>query len=350
MLAADNLPIKPGNIYFAPADHHLVLSPGSMHLTKGPPENRWRPSIDVLFRSAAVHYSEQVIGIILTGLLDDGTAGMQAIKKCGGSCIVQDPGEAMYPDMPQSVLNNTMVDHILPVAGIGEAIQETMATKTITGVKVPEALKTEVALIDGTVTTIGAIHTLGKQSLYACPDCGGSLFEIKEGEHIRYRCHIGHVFNEQDLLRKQYESLNGTLWKALRMMEERKNLLNKISRQEEAKNMHALATMHADNARELDTHINKLKELLFNVTWGVADKMITGRCQVSGRLFRCLHISSPSTPDNCLSIMKRSGISYSPFKTACPLVYVVKIPVGCYIHSIFHQVHFHGSALFEQTG
>lgn len=263
-LATDELPIQPGHIYFAPADHHLVLRPGTMHLTKGPPENRWRPSIDILFRSAAVHYSERVIGIILTGLLDDGTAGMQAIKRCGGTCIVQDPLEAMYPDMPQSVLDNIMVDFILPVAGIGEAIQETIANKTITGVQVPEPLKAEAALIDGTVTTIGAVGNFGKQSLFACPDCGGSLWEIKEGEHTRYRCHIGHAFTEQDLLRKQYESLNSTLWVALRMMEERKNLLNKISQQEQSKNMHSLAEMHAERARELDIHINKLKELLFN--------------------------------------------------------------------------------------
>jgi two-component system, chemotaxis family, protein-glutamate methylesterase/glutaminase len=166
MLAADALPIKPGHIYMAPVDHHLVLRPGVMHLTKGPPENRWRPSIDVLFRSAAVHYSEQTIGIILSGMLDDGTAGMQAIKKCGGTCIVQDPHEALYPGMPQSVLDNTMVDYILPLDGIGEAIQETVANKTITGIKVPETLKAEVALIDGTVTTIGAVSNI--QTVFIC--------------------------------------------------------------------------------------------------------------------------------------------------------------------------------------
>jgi two-component system, chemotaxis family, protein-glutamate methylesterase/glutaminase len=264
-LAADNLSIKKGHVYIAPVDHHLVLRHGTMHLTKGPPENRWRPSIDVLFRSAAVHYSEQAIGIILTGMLDDGTAGMQAIQRCGGTCIVQEPAEAEYPDMPQSVINNTMVDFILPAGQMNEALQHTILTKTISGVKVPKDLKAEAALVDRTSITIGEMTLLGNQSVYSCPDCGGGLWEIKEGEHIRYRCHIGHAFSENELLSKQYESVNASLWVALRMMEERRNLLNKISKEEITKNLHILAKSHIERAKELEVHINNLKELLFNV-------------------------------------------------------------------------------------
>lgn len=265
MLAAQELPIQQGNIYIAPVDHHLMLKRGAMHLTKGPPENRWRPSIDVLFRSAAVHYTERVIGIILTGLLADGTTGMQAIKKCGGTCIVQDLAEAAYPDMPQSVLDNTMVDFILPVVNMSEAIEQTIANKKIVEVEVPEVLKAEAALVEETSTAIDDTGKLGKQSVYSCPDCGGSLWELKEGEHLHYRCHIGHAYSESDLLKKQYESLNSTLWVALRMMEERKNLLYKISRDEKKINMLVLAEMHTDRARELEVHINNLKGLLFNV-------------------------------------------------------------------------------------
>ena len=128
-LAAEGQPIETNHIYVAPVDFHLVLKPGTMHLTKDPAENRWRPSIDELFRTAAVHYKELVIGIILTGMLNDGTAGMQAIQRCGGTCIVQDPREAEYPSMPQSVLNNTMVDFVLPVAAMSEAIIETIEHK-----------------------------------------------------------------------------------------------------------------------------------------------------------------------------------------------------------------------------
>ncbi|THU30369.1 chemotaxis protein CheB [Niastella caeni] len=147
-LATEGLSIKPGHIYVASVDHHLILKAGAMHITKGPPENRWRPSIDVLFRSAAAYYTERVIGIVLTGLLDDGTAGMQAIKRCGGTCIVQEPREAAYPDMPQSVLNNAMVDFILPVAGMIEAIQYTIVNKTPVDAEVPDDIRAEAALLE----------------------------------------------------------------------------------------------------------------------------------------------------------------------------------------------------------
>lgn len=263
--AVDEQAIEPGHIYIAPADHHLIVTAGVMHLRKGPSENRWRPSIDVLFRSAAVYYNVRTIGIILTGMLDDGTSGMQAIKKCGGTCIVQDPAEAAYPDMPQSVLDNSLVDHILGVTTMGDAILETITGKKITGAEVPAAIKAETLLMEKIITNIDAISKLASHSVYTCPDCGGGLWEIKEGDQTRYRCHIGHSYSQNDLAKKQFESLNGTLWVALRMMEERKNLLNKITRQDESRNMHALAEMHADRARELEVHINNLKELLFNI-------------------------------------------------------------------------------------
>ena len=265
VLSSDGLPIQKGHIYIAPVDNHLILKNGAMYLSKGPAENRWRPSIDVLFRSAAVHHKERVIGIVLTGMLDDGTVGMQAIKRCGGTGIVQEPMEATYPDMPQSVLNNTVVDYVLPVSGMNEAIQQTISQKTIEGIKVPEEIKAEAALIENTVTSIIEVSKLGKQSVYSCPDCGGGLWEIKDGEHTHYRCHIGHAFSENELLRKQFESLNATLWVAVRMMEERRNLLHKISNDEKKKSMFLLAEMHNDRAKELEVHIDNLKHLLFNV-------------------------------------------------------------------------------------
>jgi two-component system chemotaxis response regulator CheB len=264
-LAAEGLPIETGHIYVAPVGVHLVLKPGTMHLTKGPAENRWRPSIDVLFRTAAVHYNELVIGIILTGMLNDGTAGMQAIQRCGGTCIVQDPREAEYPGMPQSVLDNTMVDFILPVATMSEAIIETINNKDLTGVKVPEELKAEAVLAEKTVTAIDVTDKLGKQTVFTCPDCGGGLWEIKQGGFTRYRCHIGHAYSEDELLSKQFDSLNASLWVALRMMEERKTLLKKISEDEKIKNLHVLANMHTAQASELEVHINNLKEFIFNV-------------------------------------------------------------------------------------
>ena len=181
ILATDGLTIKKAYIYISPVDTHLILKNGAMFLTKGPAENRWRPSIDVLFRSAAVYYNQQTIGIILTGLLDDGTAGMQAIKRCGGTCIVQEPREAMYPDMPQSVLDNTMVDFVLPIANMNEAIQQIIAREPEEGSTIPDDIKAETELIEKAATAIDDVSKLGKHSVYSCPDCGGGLWEIWEG-------------------------------------------------------------------------------------------------------------------------------------------------------------------------
>src|SRR4051812_1420804 len=114
MLAQDNMPIKKGTVYIAPPDYHLIIKKGVMIISNGPQENRWRPSIDVLFRSAAAAYGERVIGVVLTGLLNDGSSGMAAIKKVGGSTIVQDPNEAEYPEMPLSVLSSIEVDYAVP--------------------------------------------------------------------------------------------------------------------------------------------------------------------------------------------------------------------------------------------
>jgi len=236
-----------------------------MHLTKGPAENRWRPSIDVLFRSAAVYYNENAIGIILTGMLNDGTVGMQAIKKCGGTCIVQDPEEASYPDMPQSVIDNTMVDYILPVAAMSEAIQNTISGKPANNPVVPPDLKAEAELVERSAISIDAVSKLGEQSVYTCPDCGGNLWEIKDDKSVHFRCHIGHAYSEPELVRNQFEALNTTLWVALRMMEERRSLLHRIGQDEKNKNLHLLADMHLERAKELEVHIGNLKQLLFNI-------------------------------------------------------------------------------------
>jgi two-component system chemotaxis response regulator CheB len=264
-VARQGLRVQKGHIYIAAIDYHLIIKQDTIHLTKGPAENRWRPSIDVLFRSAAVAYSERVIGIVLTGLLDDGTAGMRAIKRCGGTSIVQDPLEALYPDMPQSVIEHTEVDYILPVVAMGEAIQQTIAEKEFNNIVVPADIKTEVMLVEKMVTDIDVTANLGQQTVYTCPDCGGSLWEIIEGEHTRFRCHVGHAYSQKDLLKEQVDSITSSLWIALRLMEQRRNLLHKISIDEKNKGLHSLAEMHLERVRELEGHINNLKELIFHV-------------------------------------------------------------------------------------
>ena len=194
-IAQHNTAIKKGIIYVAAANIHLLVKKNHIVLGTGPEENRWRPSLDVLFRSAAAAFNSSVIGVVLTGLLDDGTTGMLAIKRSGGTTIVQDPNEAEYIDMPLSVLNNMEVDYCVPLAAMGEIITAIALTTPIKQ-QPPRDIIIESEIAKRVVVDYGNVKQLGEKSIYACPDCGGGLWEItkdedKRGKVIRYRCHIG---------------------------------------------------------------------------------------------------------------------------------------------------------------
>ena len=181
-------PLLEDHIYIAPPDHHLLVKKGSIIIGLGPEENRWRPSIDVLFRSAAAAYNGHTIGIVLTGMLDDGTAGMQAIKKTGGTGIVQDPNEAEYPDMPLSVMNNMEIDYCLSLAEMGAVLQKITGDAEVITTSIPPEIKAESEIAEKVATGIENVAALGDKSLYACPDCGGGLWHIQENAISRYRC------------------------------------------------------------------------------------------------------------------------------------------------------------------
>lgn len=263
-IATNKAPIKRGHIYIAPPNHHLLVKENMMLLGHGPEENRWRPSIDVLFRSAAVAYGNHAIGIIITGLLDDGTAGMVAIRKCGGICIVQDPNEAEYPEMPLSVLNQIEADYCISLAEMGFTLQELTKNGVAQKIEIPQELVRESMIAEKTATGIDVVDGLGERSVYACPDCGGSLWNIKRDGISRYRCHIGHSYSENDLVVKQAGNVEATLWVALRMMEDRKNLLRKLGGDSRSRGAVNLASVHEEKAKELQHHIDKLKEILFS--------------------------------------------------------------------------------------
>ncbi|HEX5553516.1 MAG TPA: chemotaxis protein CheB [Chitinophagaceae bacterium] len=265
-VAEDKEIIQQGRLYVAPADQHLLISDGIVKLGRGPAENRWRPSINVLFRSAAAAYTDRVIGIILTGLLDDGTAGMSAIMRSGGTSIVQDPNEASFPDMPLSVLDNMNVDYCVPLAEMGTVVAEILKNKEVGKAVSPADVISEAEIAEKLFTAIPDMEVIGEQTVYACPDCGGGLWKIHSDDNTkRYRCHVGHVFSEKNLWEKQGESLESTLWVALRMMEERHNLLARISKDERRKGLHTLASAKEIRLAELQVHIDKLKELLFSI-------------------------------------------------------------------------------------
>jgi len=263
-LAKEDTAIEKGHIYVAAPNQHLLVKKDKIILGRGPEENRWRPSIDVLFRSAAAAYSTSVIGVVLTGSLDDGTSGMLSIKRSGGTCIVQDPNEAEYPDMPLSVLNNMEVDYCIPLHQMGETIFEITQTNP-EEVAAPQEVVIESEIAERVVVDYGHVKQLGVKSIYACPDCGGGLWDIpkQNGKSDRYRCHIGHSYSEKDLVVKQGEILESTLWTALRIMEERRNLLKKMADDNNRKGLSKMAASFQEKGADIQFHVDKMKEILF---------------------------------------------------------------------------------------
>jgi two-component system, chemotaxis family, protein-glutamate methylesterase/glutaminase len=263
-MAEDGELLRRGYLYMAVPDRHLLINDTRVLLGDGPSENRWRPSIDSLFRSAAANHNSRVIGIILTGLMQDGTSGMIAIRKSGGTCIVQDPKEAEYPDMPLSVINNMDVDYCISLAEMGTILREKTSNGTPAAHPVPDQVKAEAAIAERVTVAIDQLPTLGDKSLFSCPDCSGGLWEIKDNDTlVRYRCHTGHVYTQDELVLKQTQSLENTLWVALRMLEERKQLMDKIAEEETHKGWVKSASMKKQKAQDLDVHIERLKQFLF---------------------------------------------------------------------------------------
>jgi two-component system, chemotaxis family, protein-glutamate methylesterase/glutaminase len=255
--ARDGESFKRGHVYLAPSDQHLLLVRDKMLVTKGARENRYRPAIDPLFRSAAVAYGEGVVGIILTGYLDDGTSGMMAIKRCGGICIVQDPADAVYPDMPQSVINHVGPDYCVPLAQMGALLEKMASRKIGTRKKPPADLVIEAKIAQRVVSDLKSVETLGNQVPFNCPDCGGVLWQMKHGELLRYRCHTGHAFSSAALLAQQSESIEETLWVALRMFEERQNLISTMGSSQKD-----LPSSVIERVSESQVHIDRIRAML----------------------------------------------------------------------------------------
>jgi two-component system chemotaxis response regulator CheB len=262
---SDRDPIKGGCLYLAPPDHHMMIKDGIIRIHNGPQENRWRPSIDVLFRSAAASYDSHVIGIILSGLMDDGTSGMLAIKRSGGVCIVQEPSEALYPDMPNSVLNQVEVDYQVSIADMGYIIKDNL-TKPPSHIKqIPRDVKIEAEITERMISGIDQLEQIGKQSEFMCPDCGGGLWKIAHDGTQRYRCYTGHVYTENILNEKLSEDIEESLWISIRIMEEKRNLLNIMACHEKEEGHEAQSIETKKRSEETNVHIGRLKTILYTM-------------------------------------------------------------------------------------
>lgn len=260
--------LEPGCLYLAPSDHHLLIADNQkMLVTKGAHENRSRPAIDPLFRSAAVAFGTGVIGVLLTGYLDDGTAGMKAIKRCGGTCIIQDPDEAEYPDMPRNALNNVEADHCVPISDMGALLSKIAPQKLRKRKPVPDDVLVEAKIAERVLSDLSSVNSLGDQVPFNCPGCGGVLWKVEEDSDLRFRCHTGHAYTAAFLLAEQTNKIEETMWTALRMFEERKNLLTEMARREKGAGSHSAL----ERAEMSQVHIDRIRAILKTAASGSGD-------------------------------------------------------------------------------
>ena len=227
--AEDEQPIERGTVTFAPSDAHLLLGPAHVHLRRGPRENGFRPAIDPMLRSAAVHGSTRTIGVVLSGLLDDGASGLRAVRRQGGAALVQAPGDADFPDMPTAALAAVPDAEALPLGGLAARISDLVGRPVPPVRSAPADLLMELKIAGLENATMATEDRLGTLSPYNCPDCNGVLWEIDDGAIVRFRCHTGHAYTLGVLTGAQREALERSLYETLRAHRGHASVLHRMA-------------------------------------------------------------------------------------------------------------------------
>ena len=254
--------IEHGHVYVAPPDLHLLIREKKIVLARGPRENRSRPAIDALFRSAAVEYGPRVIAAVLTGYLDDGTSGLRAVKRCGGVAVVQDPATAEVGEMPRAAIRSVDVDHKVDLEALPALLERLTNESVDDRFRAPTDLVIERGIAEGRSDHMADNETIGDPSELGCPECGGPLWRIDDGEFRRYRCHVGHAYSPIALLASQSESIEEALWVALRTLEERTRMLTMLSREGTGR----MARDFADRALESERHAQQIRAQLHRLS------------------------------------------------------------------------------------
>jgi two-component system chemotaxis response regulator CheB len=220
--AEDGMPLRAGVIYVAPADRHLLVARGEVRLSRGPKENGTRPAADPMFRSLASTWGPKAIAVVLSGALDDGSAGAVVVAAAGGTVVVQDPDDALVPGMPASAIAADTPERVLPAAEIAAVLEELVADP------VPDP-KGGPHMSEPVQPDPAPSRPDGPASSFTCPECSGALWELREGELMRYRCRVGHSYSEQAMIDAQGTSVEAALWTALEVLEERGELLQRLA-------------------------------------------------------------------------------------------------------------------------
>lgn len=271
--ARDGNPVVPGRMLIAPPDYHLLLYDGLVRLTRGPRENGFRPAVDPLFRTAAEAYGPRVVGVVLSGGLDDGTEGLIRIREGGGIAIVQDPAEASIPDMPLSALSHADCNFVLSVAGIAaklielahEPVPLTRRSKTRNGTAKGVSMRNGGRPRDRAAFGKSSLrmHDLpGAPSALTCPECNGALWEIKRRKLVRYQCHVGHGYTESGLIDAQQRSVEAAMWGALRALEECADLRRRMARRASRGTLRVVADEYQRQAEDYERQAEVIRDAL----------------------------------------------------------------------------------------
>lgn len=259
----DGEPIRPGHIHVAPPDHHLLVHRDRVLIRRGPRENRTRPAVDPLFRSAGVAFGSRVVGIVLSGTLDDGASGLRAIHRCGGLGVAQDPAEAEWPGMPMSAIERGEVAHVLPLDRMPALLARLCAEPAPPSPPVPPDIATEARMAEQEFTTVSDdTQTVGQPTTLSCPECGGGLSEIGDGAVLRFRCHVGHAYSPESMQDAQAEAMENAIWVALRTHEDRVELFRRLAGHARERGQTHLATNWDQQMQEACRNADLLRTVL----------------------------------------------------------------------------------------
>ena len=260
--AENGMKIEPGQVYLAAPDHHLLLSEDRVFLGRGPRENMVRPAIDALFRSAAINYGPRVIGVLLSGLLSDGSAGLNAIKRCGGISVVQDPSDAIADEMPRSALEATVIDLCVPGAGMGDVLSDLVREAPGAALPIPPEIRLEVEIAAGERIGSDNLLSMADPAALTCPACGGVLSEVRESRPMRFRCQVGHAFTGDVLAKEQEGRVDEALRVALRIIEERAELVQRMAADGRRSGRPAVAEMYQARAAEYREYADMIRRVV----------------------------------------------------------------------------------------
>lgn len=263
--ARDGEPLRKGHIFLAPPDRHLLVENDRLLLGAGPRENNTRPAIDPMLRSIAVCCGPRAVGVVLTGTLGDGASGLWAVSQCGGVSVVQDPGDAAFPDMPENALRIIEPDHVPRLKDMAALIESVVHQPAGDPVQVSDVIRLEVEIAKTGRNKMDEMDRIGRRSLLACPDCHGVMWEIDENGLTRYRCHVGHTYTADLMGIAIDENLRRALASAVRALEEKVVLARKLQQQAADRGHRLAGETWTDRVSEYEHELNVVREAIMRM-------------------------------------------------------------------------------------